>query len=449
MSTTFETKTFDTTKQLDSLKPAATGQRYVRLHTARDGFGVIVNDRGKRTFFLNTRYPGAAQPARRVIGVYADVTNAALDRYTLADARRVADQWRELIVNGVDPQRAAEDENARAETQEGAKFKRVAEDFIASLPATERRRDEVARTIRNRLVPAWGELTINEIDDMKVRNIIVDIAKTGPSYARNIFGYIRRLFSWVIDQRVYGLTKPTDNPCTELRIKSLVGKKLRRKRILKDNELRAVWRAALETPYPYGPLVRLLILTGQRRSEIGDAERDELDAGNRQLVITAERMKADEAHLVPLSTDAMRIVDELPKFSGPFLFSASAGSAPVNSFPAAKERLDRLALKALKDEARAAGQAVGDVKLEPYTLHDLRRTMRTHLSALPIPEHVAERLIAHSQPVLSKTYNLHSFAEEKREAMELWAGRLRSIIEPPVDNNTGPNVVSLKTARRR
>jgi len=133
-------------------------------------------------------------------------------------------------------------------------------------------------------------------------------------------------------------------------------------------------------------------------------------------------MKADAAHEVPLSDDALEILKSLPRFDrGEYLFS-TFGVKPVNGFSKAK---------AMLDEAMAA--ELGGV-VEPFVLHDIRRTMRTGLSALPVPDLVRELVIAHSKPGLHKVYDQHAYRDEKRHALALWAARLRSIIKPPTSN---------------
>jgi integrase len=171
--------------------------------------------------------------------------------------------------------------------------------------------------------------------------------------------------------------------------------------------------------YPYGPLFRLLLITGQRRSEVGEARWCEFDLDARLWTIPAERMKADAAHLVPLSAEAMTVLAALPRFDrGDHLFSSTFGAKPINGFSAAKARLDGLMAE------RLPGAPAG------FVLHDLRRSTRTHLSALPIPDLVRELVIAHAKPGMHRVYDLFAYIDEKRSAMDLWASRLRSIVEP-------------------
>jgi integrase len=175
------------------------------------------------------------------------------------------------------------------------------------------------------------------------------------------------------------------------------------------------------------------MLTGQRRSEIAKVSRAEIDKKNTALVIPAERMKANAAHIVPLGDQALSVLAGLPKFeAGDYLFSTTFGRKPVAGFSDAKVALDK-----------AVAAELGE-KPKPFTIHDIRRTVRTHLSALPIPQHVAERIIAHTQSELSKTYDLYSFLDEKRHGLALWESRLREIVTPPP--SPADNVVPLKAA---
>ena len=208
-----------------------------------------------------------------------------------------------------------------------------------------------------------------------------------------------------------------------------------RTRVLDDDELRAFWRATRRLGYPYGPLFRMLALTGQRKSEVAEARWSEFDLTKKVWVIPAERMKTDVDHVVPLSDDVLDILKSLPRFKkGNHLFSTTFGKKPVNGFSKAKERLDRRMLRSWRAIARLRGEGRRTAQIKPWVIHDIRRTMRTGLSALPVPDLVRELVIAHTKPGLHKVYDQHAYKSEKRHALELWAARLRNIVEPPADN---------------
>src|SRR5262249_27243433 len=117
-----------------------------------------------------------------------------------------------------------------------------------------------------------------------------------------------------------------------------------------------------------------------------------------------------------------------------YLFSSTFGAKAINGFSKAKKRLDRQMLRALKAMARLRNENPKHTKLEPFVLHDIRRTMRTGLSALPVPDLVRELVIGHPKPGLHKVYDQYAYLDEKRRALELWAARLRDVVEPPPAN---------------
>ena len=177
--------------------------------------------------------------------------------------------------------------------------------------------------------------------------------------------------------------------------------------------------------YPYGPVVRLMILTGQREREVSDMRWSEIDFDKKLWTIPAERMKGKRAHVIPLAPEALALLKTLPRFiGGECVFSATGGAKPVNGFSKTKERLDKLS------------------GVSGWVLHDLRRTMRTHLSALPIEDRVREHMIAHAQPGLHQVYDRHAYSAEKRRGFELWEVRLRGIVEPKL-----AEVADLREAR--
>ena len=202
---------------------------------------------------------------------------------------------------------------------------------------------------------------------------------------------------------------------------------------MRDGEIPAVWEAAGKMGYPYGPLVRMLLLTGQREREVADMSWSEVDLDAMLWTIPAERMKADRAHEVPLAPEAVKLLKALPRWTGgDFVFTTTDGRTHVNGFGKAKMRVDRLVA-----QERAKARAGDDAKPEEqdarpaWVFHDLRRTMRTHLSALPVQDLVRELMIAHAKPGLHKVYDQFSYREEKRDCLNLWEARLLTILNPP------------------
>jgi integrase len=387
------------------------------------GFGLHATPTGTKSWFLGARYPLRPRSwVQRRLGGYPALS--------LATARTKARGWLELIDRGVDP--SVEEVRQRAENaHRNATFAAVAEEFLARHASKLAHAAEARRIVRGEFVARWGARPADDILPVEAAHALRQIAKRSPAQARNSYGYLSRLYNWAIGGE-FGLTV---NPVASLRPSDLIGKPVIRNRVLSDAELRAVWNACsgrvdvealkemrerrqprdrvTHLDYPYGPLIRLLILTGQREREVAELRWSEVDLAEGLWVIPAGRMKSGRAHLVPLAPDALALLCSLPGFSGDFVFTTSDGQKPVNGFSKTKERLD--ALSGVTD----------------WRIHDLRRTMRTHLSALPIEDRVREQMIGHAQPGLHKVYDLHSYRAEKSHGFELWEDRLRSILVRP------------------
>jgi integrase len=399
-------------------KPAAKGAHYDVMDTVVPGLGIRVSDTGYCAFVLITRFPGQTNATRRAIGKCGAIT--------LEGARVKARQWLELISQGKDPALVEERARAAELRRQGNTFAAVAEDFIKTKLPREAKGAEVERDIRRIFIAQWGHRPITDILATEVRAVVKCVADEGKTYqAHNLLGYARRLFNWAIDQQVYGLET---SPCDRLKPKSIIGERDPRTRILTDKEIRAFWNASGELGYPYAPLFRALLLTGQRRSEVGDARWSELDFDSHIWRIPATRMKAGHAHVVPLTDDVIAILNDLPRFEGDYVFTTTAGAKPVNSFDKAKVRVDALMLAELR---RTDPKAT----LPDFVLHDVGRTVRTGLSAIPgISDLVRELVIGHTKPGLHKVYDQFSYLDQKRAALTAWESRLRSIVTPPPAN---------------
>ena len=137
-------------------------------------------------------------------------------------------------------------------------------------------------------------------------------------YRLNILGHVKTFFNWVIERGIYGIET---SPCDRIKPSRLIGPKHPRQRVLSDIEIAAFWRASGRLGYPIGSLFRMLLLTGQRKSEVAEARWREFDLHNRLWVVPPERFKSDAAHNVPLSDDVLALLETLPRWkSGDFLF---------------------------------------------------------------------------------------------------------------------------------
>jgi integrase len=409
--------------------------------------GLIVRAAAKRKVFaLHTRFPGAKNPTRRVI--------AEVGSITIEQARDIAREWRELIRNGIDPanelKRRADAERATrdAETrQKDCLFAVVAEDYLKRKVSRERKARAVERIIRNVLIPAWGDKLVTQITRRDVVKLVeqIDGERQAPIYAQQVFGNARTMFNWVINRGIHELEH---SPCDRIRISELLSRRPQpRQRVLDDDELRAFWKATRRMPYPWQPLLRLIALTGARKTEVAGARWREFDLERKVWTVPPERFKSGVSHRVPLTDDMCAILAELPRFKhGDHVFSFTFGRTPSLILHQAKAKLDGLMLGYLKALSRMRGDDPDKVTLlqfdregeRQWGAHDLRRTLRTRLAALEVNDTVAEMIIGHGKRGLQRVYDQHQYEPQMRRALELWSAELRRIVSAPPASNVVP-----------
>ncbi len=171
------------------------------------------------------------------------------------------------------------------------------------------------------------------------------------------------------------------------------------------------------------------------------------------MVVPRSRFKADAEHHVPLSDAAVAIIAGLPRFSASandFIFTTRAGAIAVNGMSNAKARLDQLMLRRLRALARMRGEDPAAVQLAPFKTHDTRRVVRSQLSALDVPDHIAEAALGHGRKGIARTYDTFKYLPQIREALERWSAKLRTIVAPTSPTPVVPdNVVALSPKKAR
>ncbi|MBK5198908.1 MAG: site-specific integrase, partial [Methyloceanibacter sp.] len=183
-----------------------------------------------------------------------------------------------------------------------------------------------------------------------------------------------------------------------------------RDRVLEDDELALIIRAARQIDGPYGGIVELLALTGQRREEVAQLTWDEVDLASQTWTLPASRTKNGKRHIVHLSNDAIAVLNRSPNM-GDFVFSLS-GTKPFQSFSAAKRELDKLS-------------SVSD-----WRLHDLRRTCVSGMARLGVAPHVADKVLNHQTGTISgvaAVYQRHEFLAERKDALDRWGAHVTGL----------------------
>jgi integrase len=250
--------------------------------------------------------------------------------------------------------------------------------------------------------------------------------------------YGRAAFAWAVKRSMVPV-----NPFTDLPVAKNIAK---RERVLSDQEIAEIWRAACEATSPYGSILRMLILTGQRRGEVAGMAWDEISGDLATWTLPGARTKNGAAHTVPLSVPARELLgvllpdDKRRSASGGLVLPGALGTA-FAGWSKAKRALDK-AIAEVRAKAAGSSNAALAV-LAPWSVHDLRRTVATGMQRLGVRLEVTEAVLNHisgSRGGIAGVYQRHDWATEKRAALDAWAAHLRSVVDGGI---AGPNVVAL------
>jgi integrase len=280
------------------------------------------------------------------------------------------------------------------------------------------------------VINLWGGRRVQEITKRDVIALLDTVRDRAPVMANRNLAAVRKLFNWCLARDIIQIS-----PCTLIEPPA---PERSRDRILTDDELRMVWNAAEGDGWPFGPLVKLLVLTGQRLAEVGGMRWDEINLENRLWTLPAKRVKNNELHEVPLSDAAVAIISALPriKTTKGFVFTTRRDAA-VSGFSRAKDRLDAAILAAIPKDAKAP---------EHWTFHDLRRTMASGMAPLGIQLHIVEKILNHSSGSfrgIVGVYQRYDFYNEKRIALAAWASHVESV----VSGKQPANVIPLRSSK--
>ena len=264
----------------------------------------------------------------------------------------------------------------------------------------------VKPNIERCVLPAWEDRQISTIGRRDINDLIDGVVDRGAvTMARRLHAYLHRLFRWAVGRGIL-----ETNPMAHL---PKPGSETPRDRVLTDAELAEVFKNTSKLlPASYGPMFQLLILTGARRTEIAALRWSEIKDDT--IILPRDRTKTGQVHSIPLATQALAILKQLPRI-GPsdFVFTVT-GRNPAVDFSGSKKRLDDI------------------TKIPPWRIHDLRRTVATGLQRLGINLQVIEAVLGHvggSRSGIVGVYQRHSFDAEKRTALEAWAREVECIVD--------------------
>lgn len=317
--------------------------------------------------------------------------------------------------NGINPREERDRQRAalRAAREAEAQRKTVAElstRYLLEHASKKRTGAEDARRLYANILPQLGPMKAEEVTRRHLRELIDAIAQRAPIEANRTLALLRKLFNFALERDLV-----PGNPTAGI---TMPGQEQSRQRALHTaDELRAFWNltdpAAGYLRARIAAALRFMLLSGARSNEVCDLRPGEIDMTARTWTLPAERSKNGRAHLLPLTDDMVEIIASQLQGERPLFWTSTAMLEP------------RMIAKAL----RVALVAYRD-KIEPFTPHDLRRTVETHLAAAGIPAEIRDRVLNHApRGVAAKYYNVHDYTNEKRLALETWHRRLRSLIE--------------------
>lgn len=412
---------------MDATHPAA---KEVMLWDDKvSGFGLKVTTTGSKTYLFQYRMGGRAGKTRRVtIGKHGNLTPDA--------ARKEAERLSRLLSQGVDPQQQKQD-NARKAVD--LAFKGYAKTFVDDClkvrwKASHKDGDALLRLYA---IPVLGSKPLHEINRADIRAVLQK-AKGKVGSSRNLFAVLRRLFRWAVSEGDIDVS-----PLTGMEPPPLPTK---RDRVLSDAELKLVWQASEKLGYPFGPFVRMLIITGQRLEEVSALEWSELEKAASMWTLPADRAKNGTASMIPLTTLATKELDALAKRSKRkdgwprtgFVFSTT-GETSISGYSKAKLRLGKEIAALSKDD-----EEIGTIA--PWRFHDLRRTLATGMQRLGVRFEVTEAILNHvsgSKSGVAGVYQRHDWGPEKKAALQSWSDHVAGLL---VKNDT-TNVVALAERR--
>ena len=426
-------KTTLTTRSITAAKAAI--KPYDIADAIVPGLVLRVMPSGAKSYNLVRRFPGSPHPTRRSLGKIGVIS--------LQDARDKARRWHELLQRGIDPAAELERERGEADRKRRDTIAALAETYLATQVIGKMRQEyRTVHIFRDILIPLFGHRPVAELTSREVSLALAEIEKHGsdlglvklgvrkelrrpgranggpaPQQARNLFIFLDGMLRWAAGTGDYGIEF---SPLMRVSKAKRFGPAPRRSRYLNDIEIGAVWRASGTLRTPYRQFYRMLFLTGLRLSEVLDADWREFDLKAKEWTIPAARMKGKngtaQEHTIPLTSHMLDILKEVPRGPrGPFIFSANGGATAITN---------RGRFKTILDEAMAADLGVPDSRIDHFTNHDLRRTLRTRGRKLGIGADIGEAMLAHRRVGVAGIYDHDDRLEERRAAHELWGAFL-------------------------
>lgn len=364
-----------------SIRPGPTQADYWDETTP--AFGIRITKKGRKSWVVIL----GPDRSRQKIGEWPDMS--------LSEARTKA-------------KRILSERNSSRLGLQSSTFEKALELFFTTHCAYLRPRhlNETRRLLNGHFLPKLGQKKLEYVTKHDISSVLDRLQET-PSEAAHALKSAKTFFRWAMRRNYL-----QHNPCEGLR---RPGRYIPRERVLSDQELRAVWNAADGT---FGTIIRLLILTGQRRAEVGSLRAEYIDRTDKTITLPAAITKNKRTHIFPYGDMTAAILKPLPTEGYLFPARGKDKDGPFNGWSKCKAALDKTISET-------------DTPVLPWTVHDLRRTFATKLASLAVPPHITERLLNHVTGTISGVaaiYNRYAYAEEMAQAITLWEGCLEKIL---------------------
>lgn len=417
-----------TIRTIEASKPCL-GRDVYTWDSGLRGFGFRVTPKGVKSYVLQFRVNGG--PARRkTIGIHGSP-------WTPQTARKEAERLLTLVRQGVDP---VEEQREAKRKEKALNFSAYCDLFVdlylqPNWPDTW---PEAMRTLENVVKPRWGKRSLMSLKRADMVKLMDDYSDR-PGRKKYVHSLLRKLFNWAVDRE-------------DIEISPLAGMKApkpaaSRRRVLGQEELICLWKACERIGWPWGPYVRLLVLTMQRRQEVAEMDWSEIDLEAKIWTLPAERAKNDEAHIVPLTELAIDQLKALgPKERG--LIFTTTGKTAISGFSKAKSTLDDEMIDIMRERKEQREGEASPASIPQWRLHDIRRTGATNLQALGIPIEVTEAVLNHisgTRAGVAGIYNRYKYGPEKKAALDAWDARLHEMLnrgECPSHSDNGETLLT-------
>jgi integrase len=387
-----------------------------------------IPDGGLTGLYLIVQPSGVKSWAIRY-GKMPKITIGSYPATTLAMAREEAQPLLRAIAEGRNP--AAEKKAAKAVEASGVNLVENVLDNFVKRHVKKKNRDSTAGDvegyIRREIKPLWKGKQIQSIKRRDIVELLDALVDRGvPTRANRVHALLRKFFNWTLERGILEA-----NPFGSIKAPSPENS---RDRVLSDSEIRLMWLAADEIGWPFGPMVKMLLLTAARREEVAAAPWAEFSVDGKEptWLIPRERAKNRKEQSVPLSPAAVAILAALPRIVGKAgLVFTTTGETSISGFSRGKARLDRAMLAIARKEAEERGDDPDAVSIPTWVVHDLRRTAASTMARLGVPPHVVEAILGHKSDVIkgvAAIYNRHDYDAEKRAALIRWAAHVEALI---------------------